>query len=268
MSVMSSWEGLLRTPHPCDHLVQLYTDDAFLTRCVSLFVGIGLADGEGAVIIATPEHVALFDKSLRAAGLDVDALVERQQLILLDAKTCLAQFMVDGMPVKDKFVDLVMPVFARVRAAGCEKIRLYGEMVNLLWNHNMPGTVALEALWNQVLADTGLSLLCAYSIDNFDRHAHRGILHQITRCHSHFIPVDDYGRLEKAVDHAYADVFGTRGDPRSLRALIAARAGANTVMPPAQAALLALDGLSSGIADAVLERARYHYGAPRGQLRG
>jgi hypothetical protein len=41
----------------------------------------------------------------------------------------------------------------------------------------------------------------------------------------------------------------------------AARACATTVMPAAQAALLALDGLSSGIADALLERTRYHYGA-------
>lgn len=260
MSAPPSWEGLLRTPHPCDHLVQLYTDDAFLSRAVSLFIGLGLADGEAAVIIATPEHVELFKKSLRAAGLDVAALVEREQFVLLDATTCLAEFMVDGMPDRDKFVNLVMPVFARIRADGYERIRLYGEMVNLLWDHNLPGTVALEELWNQVLADTGVSLLCAYSIDNFDRHAHRGVLHQISRCHSHFIPVDDYGRLEQAVDRAYADVFGTRGDPRSLRSLITARAAATTVMPPAQAALFALTGLSSGIADAVLERTRFHYG--------
>jgi hypothetical protein len=212
------------------------------------------------VIIATPEHADLFKKSLRATGLDVAALIEREQFVVFDARTCLAELMVDGMPDRDKFVNLVMPVFARVRAAGYEKIRLYGEMVNLLWDHNMAGTVALEELWNQVLADTGLSLLCAYSIDNFDRHAHRGVLHQIARCHSHFIPVDDYGRLEHAVDRAYADVFGTRGDPRSLRSLITARATAHAEMPPAQAALFALNGLSSNIADAVLERTRYHYG--------
>lgn len=260
MSAVPSWEGLLRTPHPCDHLVQLYTDEIFLSRAVSLFIGLGLADGEAAVIIATPEHVELFKKSLRAAGLDVATLVAREQLLLLDARTRLAEFMVDGMPDRDKFVNSLMPVFAGIRAAGYEKIRLYGEMVNLLWDHNLPGTVALEELWNQVLADTRLSLLCAYGIDNFDRQAHRGVLHQISRCHSHFIPVDDYGRLETAVDRAYADVFGARGDPRSLRSLITARAAANTVMPPAQAALFALNGLSSGIADAVLERTRYHYG--------
>jgi hypothetical protein len=260
MTATTSWEGLLRTPHPCDHLAQLYNDDVFVARAVSLFIGLGLADGEGAVIIATPPHVELFKKSLRGAGLDVAAPVEREQLLVFDAQTCLSRFMVDGMPDRDKFVNLMMPVFARIRAAGYQKIRLYGEMVNLLWEHNMPGTVALEGLWNEVLTDTGLSLLCAYSIDNFDRHAHRSVLHQISRCHSHFIPVDDYGRLEKAVDRAYADVFGTRGDPRSLRSLLTARAAASTAMPPAQAALLALSTLSPGIAAAVLERTRFHYG--------
>lgn len=35
---------------------QTFSDEAFLARAVSLFVGIGLADGEGAVIIATPDH--------------------------------------------------------------------------------------------------------------------------------------------------------------------------------------------------------------------
>ena len=261
MSAATSWEGLVSTPHPCDHLVQLYNDDAFLTRSVSLFIGLGLAGGEGAVIIATPEHRELFKKSLTGAGIEVGALIEREQCVFVDAETCLAHFMADGMPDRDKFVNLVMPLLARVRVAGYGKIRLYGEMVNLLWDHNLPGTVALEELWNQVLADTRLSLLCAYRIDNFDRRVHRGVLHQISRCHSHFIPVDDYGQLEEAVDRAYADVFGTRGDPRRLRTLIAARARATTVMPPAQAALLALDGLSSGIADALLERTRYHYGA-------
>jgi hypothetical protein len=83
---------------------------------------------------------------------------------------------------------------------------------------------------------------------------------QISRCHSHFIPVDEYGRLEEAVDRAYADAFGTRADPPSLRSLLTARAAANTVMPPAQPALLALNTISTGIADAVLERTHFHYG--------
>jgi hypothetical protein len=261
MSVSTSWEGFLRAPHPCDHVVQLYTDDAFLARAVSLFIGRGLADGEGAVIIATPEHVELFKKALRDARPDVGALVDREQLVFLDAKTCLAQFMVDGMPDGGKLVNLTTPILARVRAAGYTKIRLYGEMVNLLWDHNLQGTVALEAIWNEILADTRLSLLCAYRIDNFARRAHRGLLYQIAGCHSHFIPVEDYDRLETAVDRAYAEVFGTRGDPPHLRALIAARASATTVMPRAQAALLALDGISPAIAEAVLERTRYYYRA-------
>jgi hypothetical protein len=256
-----AWESLLRTPHPCDHLVQLYNDEGFLGRAVTYFITPGLLDGEAAAIIAIPEHVVLFKEQFRRARVDVAQAIERGQLFFLDADTCLSKFMVDGMPDRAKFNDLVIPLLDRMRASGYENIRLYGEMVNLLWDHNMEATVALEELWNQVLADQGVSLLCAYRIDNFDRHAHRGVLHRISRCHSHFIPVEDYDRLEHAVDRAYADVFGSRGEPRGLRDVITARVPVSGTMPQAQAALFALSGLSPGIADAVLERTRYYYGA-------
>lgn len=257
----ATWEGLLRTPHPCDHLVQLYTDDAFLARAVAHFVGVGLAQGEAAVIIAIPAHVALFTERLRKAGVDVAAALAREQLLVFDAHACLAAFMVDGTPDRADFFSLVMPVLERARAAGFARIRFYGEMVNLLWDHNLEATVKLEELWNEVLAEQGVCLLCAYRIDNFDRHAHRGVLHQITRCHSHFIPVDDYERLDRAVDRAYADVFGARAETHNLRELMVSTSPPAAQMPSAQVALFALRALPPSIADAVLERTRHYYSA-------
>src|SRR5213593_889288 len=50
LSPPQSWERLLRTPHPRDHVVQLYTDDHFLGRAVAHFLGGGLRYGDGAVI--------------------------------------------------------------------------------------------------------------------------------------------------------------------------------------------------------------------------
>jgi hypothetical protein len=76
------------------------------------------------------------------------------------------------------------------------------------------------------------------------------------------VPVEHYERLESAVDRAYREVFGAEGDTASLRDLLVAGTAPTPVMPPAQAALLALRGLRTDIADAVLERARYYYTAP------
>jgi hypothetical protein len=255
----SPWESQLETPAPCDHFVQLYQDEAFLARAVFHYLGAGLAKNEGVVIIATAAHSALFTDRLAAAGFDVLDLVARRQLLVFEAEQCLAQFMVNGLPDRVAFFTVVKNALDPIRAAGFATVRLYGEMVDLLWDRNVAGTLELEALWNELITDQGVSLLCAYRIDNFDRNSHRGILHRLCHCHSHLIPVEDYERFEQAVTRAYADVFGTAGDSETLRTLLTTDAAVTPTMPSAQRALLALRDVSPSLADSVLERARLHY---------
>lgn len=258
----ASWESLLDSPTSCDHFVQLYQDDAFLARAVFHYLGAGLAKNEAIVIIATPAHRALFTDRLAAAGFDVPELVRRRQLLVLDAEECLAQFMVNGMPDRVAFVTLVKGALEPPRAAGFTSVRLYGEMVDLLWEHSLAATLELEALWKELLADQDVSLLCAYRIDNFNRNVHRDILHRLCHCHSHVIPVEDYERFDRAVARAYAEIFGTAGDGETLRALLTSGYAAAPAMPPAQRALLALREVSPNLADSVLDRARLHYAGP------
>jgi len=208
LSPPQSWERLLRTPHPRDHVVQLYTDEQCLGRAVAHFLGAGLRDGGAAVIIGTPAHVRVICDRLDTAGVEVPKAVRRGQLVIADAEQCLARFMKDGLPDRAAFLATVLPILETIRAEGYRNIRLFGEMVNLLWDHNLEATVQLEEMWNEVLADQGVSLLCAYRIDPFDVRAHRGVLHQISRCHSHLVPVDDYDRLDRAVERALRDTFG------------------------------------------------------------
>jgi hypothetical protein len=260
MTSLPSWESLLRTPHPRDHVVQLYTDDAFLARAVAHFLGGGLRDGEAAIVMATPAHVGVITERLVSAGVSVPSVVARGQLVVLDAQECLEQFlMVDGMPDRAAFLATIVPVLERARAAGYLRIRLFGEIVNLLWDQNLDGTLRLEELWNELLADQSVALLCAYRIDPFDRHAHHAGLHQVSRCHSHLVPVDDYERLDRAVERALGDTFGA--DAEELRHLITTRYPSATSMPAAEAALFAVRHLSPSIADALLDRARHHYRA-------
>ena len=262
MALATPYVDQLRSPQPCDHLIQLYTDEAFLNRVVVQFLSTGLAAGEAGVIIATAAHRSMFTDGLRAAGLDAAAMQARGQLVLRDARASLSEFMVDGMPDRDRFFDLVRPVLAGFTKAGYSRTRLYGEMVDLLWNHSMPATVALEQLWNEVLADTRVSLLCAYRIDNFDRNIHRGVLHELTACHSELIPVEDYDRLTRAVARAYEDVFGPTGEAELLSERVASLSQATTRMPAPQAALLGLGRLAPLVADSVIDRARHHYARP------
>jgi hypothetical protein len=254
-----SWEPLFATPGRCDHFVQLYQDETFLARAVFHFLGAGLAKREGAVVMATAAHGALVVDRLAAAGFDTSDLMERQQLVILDAEDCLARFMVADRPDRSAFLSLVGGVLDEVRSAGFARLRLYGEMVDLLWERNLEATLELEALWSEVIVDQGISLLCTYRIDNFDRNAHRTILQRLCHCHSHLIPVEDYERFDRAVERAYADVFGASGDGATLRRLLMADYPASARMPPAQGALMALRQVSPNVADSVLERARLHY---------
>ena len=253
-----SWESLLRAPSACDHVVQLYTDDDFLLRAVTHFIGSGLTQGEAGVLVATPEHLTDLTDRL-AAAIDVPAALARDQLVMLDADTCLARFMADGVPDRATFMAMAHGMLDRVQAAGHPTVRLFGEMVNLLCGTNPAAAGQLEALWGELLDERPVSLLCAYRIDNFDHHAHRGLLQRLSRSHSHLVPVEDYARLEAAVDRAYRDVFGHRADTDRLRELMAAQPSTLAAMPPAEAALLALRDIRSDIADDVLARARYYY---------
>src|SRR4051812_40851891 len=81
-----------------EHFVQFYESDSFLVNSVAEFIGAGLGTGDGAIVIATPEHREELEKRLRANGLDLGILSARQQFIALDAAATLAQFIVDGSP--------------------------------------------------------------------------------------------------------------------------------------------------------------------------
>src|SRR5258708_12939858 len=116
------WQSLLRTPQPCDHVIQLYTDDDFFARAVAEFLEAGFAGGAGAVVVATAPHAAAITTRLVAAGFDVAAARERGQLIVADAHGTLAQFMVAGMPDRARFFAAITPVFEPLRPAGYRHI--------------------------------------------------------------------------------------------------------------------------------------------------
>jgi len=186
------WDRLLRSPFPCDHIIQLYADDAVLIRALARFVGAGLGQGEAAIVVATAKHVAALTERLTAVGCDVATSAGHGAFVAVDAKRTLARFMVDGMPDRAAFRSVIVPVLDRLRDAGYGKIRLFGEMVNALWEHkNDAATVRLEELWNELIDDYRVCLLGAYHIDPIDAELRRGLLHKITRCHSHSF-ADDF----------------------------------------------------------------------------
>jgi hypothetical protein len=193
MSVRAPWNDRLAEPLAKEHFVQLYHDDRCLVEGMALFAGRGLGKGDAVIIVATPEHRAALEGRLRRDRFEVDDVQQWGQLTLIDAAALLARFMVDGLPDAVLFRRAVGELIQGVRAArGYRRVRVYGEMVNLLWNDNLPAAILLEQLWNEFIEVQGISLFCAYSLPCTPE-AERSFPAHLRALHSHLVPVEACG---------------------------------------------------------------------------
>ncbi|MBV8975965.1 MAG: MEDS domain-containing protein [Alphaproteobacteria bacterium] len=151
----------------CEHFVQVYEADDVFMDTLTGFVAGALRQDEGAVVIATPNHLHELKGRLDADGLDADAAIEDDDLLLLDAEQTLAQFMVDGWPEQDKFRTMVRGILARAGRGG-RRVRAFGEMVAVMWaKGHCAATVRLEHLWQQMCEQESFVLFCAYPKSGF-----------------------------------------------------------------------------------------------------
>ena len=181
--------GLMTHPHTESghfHAVRFYEDDASLCRIVSKFASEGLAVKQPALVIASAGHIEGISRILRGAAIDVEAAQRQSDLLFLDARDMLNEFMVDGMPDAELFKASASAAIRRVCAdrPRCT-IRAYGEMVDLLWKDALSAaSIKLEMLWNRLANTHDFSLLCGYSMGNFYKDAS---IETITHHHTHVV---------------------------------------------------------------------------------
>ena len=167
-----------------EHIAQLYSSDTVLIESLRVFATHGLSRGEAVFLVLTPPHRDLLLVRLAAEGLDVEGLQDKGQLLIRDAATLLASITRDGMPDETLFATKVGEVIERARSGGTRKVRVFGEMVNLLWRSHTPAAIRLEELWNDLIARSELSLFCAYSMN----HGRERFPEALRAAHSHIIP--------------------------------------------------------------------------------
>lgn len=127
-----------------------------------------MREGDAAIIVATPEHRALFDDALAAGGLDLVAAEGEGRYMSLDAAELLERFMTPSGPDGASFRDLIAGVLDYATVGG-RRVRVYGEMVALLWaDGDVASTIALEDHWNDLAEERDFVLLCAYPSQAFD----------------------------------------------------------------------------------------------------
>jgi MEDS: MEthanogen/methylotroph, DcmR Sensory domain/Histidine kinase-like ATPase domain len=179
------------TAAPHDHAVNFYDDDAEWVDRVAAFVVDGLALGERVIVVATAKHLALLEGSLPRVGLDPLEARTTGRLLTLDAQETLSSFMSDGVPNAPQLVSSVGSLIDGVTGDG-SPVRIFGEMVALLWHHgDVAAAIELESLWNDLARDRHFSLMCAYalsvvgeaSLDDLDR---------VCEMHSSLVPPRSY----------------------------------------------------------------------------
>jgi hypothetical protein len=193
MRIQPPWKDLLVQPLARDHVVQLYRDERFLVEAVALFTSIALGKGESVLLVATPLHLRGIEHRLESNGFCVDDVKQWGQLTIRDAAETLSGFMVQEMPDPLLFKTIIGRSIQR--AAACSRtgrVRVYGEMVNLLWRQNLSAAQRLEVLWNEVIQAHSISLFCAYHVDG-DEGESRRFPSDLRAAHSHLIPVEACG---------------------------------------------------------------------------
>lgn len=174
------------------HYVQFYEDDEFLYEIVADFLEVGMLAGEPAIVIATESHRAGFSRALELRKVDIEGAHASGQLTMLDAHATLSLFMRDGMPDRSLFRSAIGPVIEAGRRSG-ERIRAYGEMVDVLWRAGNPqAALRLEGLWNELGQAQSFSLLCAYVMGNFYKASDQADVVRICDAHAHVLPAETY----------------------------------------------------------------------------
>jgi hypothetical protein len=259
---VSPWEKLLEHPRSRDHFVQLYeADESALTKTVGHYLWEGLRRGEGVIVVVTPEHREIFAEHLERLGANVTALTASRQLVFQDANETLAQFMISGKPDWPRFERIIKRAMRAVKpAAGAEGLRAYGEMVGILWKaRRFAAAIRLEQLWNKLLEQSNFSLYCAYAIDVFGTEFGGANLDGILCTHTHLVPAQPDGTLEKALNLAIDESLGS-SSAEEVRALMNSNRPAQwAVLPAAEAMVLSLRRNLPEKADEIVERARTHY---------
>src|SRR5260370_618154 len=127
--------------------------------------------------------------------------------------------MVEKMPDWNKFKATIgSTIEALAGGSGAARVRIYGEMVDVLWRDGNPqAAIHLEELWNDLGNSCSFSLLCAYRMGNFYKEADGAHFQHICRTHSLVVPSESYpqgdedgARLREELSATACEVAGIR----------------------------------------------------------
>lgn len=166
------------------HRAHFYEDESVLVEAIGGFLASGLLAGESILVVATPARCDSIRQQLTTRGFDTGGLDGR--FTALDARETMARFMTGDLLDWERFR---LAVGGELATSG-KHVRVYGEMVDLLWADGKPQlAIELEEFWNQLARSHPFQLLCAYSMAHFLRQASGEWFRQVCDAHAgHELP--------------------------------------------------------------------------------
>ncbi len=179
-------------PASSDHVCQFYETDDFLYDSVAGFLADGLTMSQPVIVFSTAAHWDGIAALLEARGVDAGGARVDGEISLVEADEALERIMTGDAPDPRRFEEVVGAEVARIAALHSGgSIRIFGELVDLLWRAGNPdAAVRLEDLWNELRRDRPFQLLCAYSMGNFYRETHASHVEEIRRRHGRVEPTE------------------------------------------------------------------------------
>jgi hypothetical protein len=171
-----------------DHFVHFYERDSALAQLVGGYLARAVQLGGAAIVIATEAHRRAFGARLAAAGIDLPRADGEQVVVWLDAAEVLARFMPAGGIDVEAFGREVGSLVPPAAGTG-GPVRVYGEMVQLLWDAGMVvAALELEELWDDIVDQHHCSLMCAYRRSSVLGCEHARALQRVCELHSSVLP--------------------------------------------------------------------------------
>jgi hypothetical protein len=152
---------------PASHSVRFYADGQFPAGAIAGQLHRALREPAAAIVIATTDHADAIADRLRRRGTSLGSEISAGRLLLRDADRAARSLVQEGGVSRTVFDELVRaPVLEAADRHG--RVAAYGEIVDVLCRSGRPAAaLALEQLWNELLADPRIELLCGYSIEPF-----------------------------------------------------------------------------------------------------
>jgi two-component system, cell cycle response regulator DivK len=164
------------------HVVRFYDRDDELCQTLAEFVTEGVRRGERIVLLVTAAHWASTRELLVWCEIDFDAVMQDEQVIVVDAHHLLSEIVHSGSIDTQRFKSRLDHTLARVQPP----LRVFGEVVSLLAARGqLDAAIEIEELGHALAHGTQSSVLCAYD----RRHLGGGpdSAQRVERCHDRAI---------------------------------------------------------------------------------